>query len=239
MKPPLPLNAWLRLDAADRVLRRLPVRRVLEVGAGEGGIGARLAERYDYVAVEPDRLAYERASERLEGLGEVMLGDTSALNGHREFDVVCAFEVLEHIEDDLSILCQWRERVRPGGWILLSVPAHEQRFAAHDRMVGHFRRYDPYQLASLLVQAGFVCPEVHACSFPLGYALEAARNTIGRLAKPPSTMAEQTAESGRKLQPPAWLGPATRAFTLPFRVLQRPFAQTGWGTGLVAVARRP
>src|SRR3954471_1646437 len=64
--PPLPLNAWMRYDLTELVLRRLPdVRSVLELGAGEGGFAARLARRYDYLGVEPDPHSHARAAERL------------------------------------------------------------------------------------------------------------------------------------------------------------------------------
>jgi hypothetical protein len=52
-------------------------------------------------------------------------------------------------------------------------------------------------------------------------------------------MEEQTAASGRWLQPPEAIGWLTAAVAAPFRLVQRPFAGTRFGTGLVAVARRP
>lgn len=238
-EPALPLNAWLRYDAARRLLRRVEpqVDSVLEVGPGAGAIGVRLARRFRYVGVEPDRESFARARQRLAGLGDVVCGDVSALADGARFDLLCGFEVLEHIEDDAAALREWRGRLRPGGWILLSVPAHERRFGAHDRVVGHYRRYEPAQLARLLEENGFADPIVLSCGFPLGYALEVGRNLIGRLHRPAPSMAEQTAASGRWLQPPPALGWATRLATAPFRLLQRPFARTGLGTGLVALAR--
>ena len=55
---------------------------------------------------------------------------------------MCAFEVLEHIDDDALALKQWREYLRPSGWLLLSVPAHQDQYGAADELVGHYRRYD-------------------------------------------------------------------------------------------------
>ncbi|HTR32688.1 MAG TPA: methyltransferase domain-containing protein [Gaiellaceae bacterium] len=240
--PPLPLNAWLRYDLIDRSLRELPpdVHTVLEIGAGAGAIGARLARRYEYTGIEPDPAAYARAAERL-GAERIVCGDSSALDPASAFDLVCSFEVLEHLEDDRAALLDWRGRLREGGFIALSVPARPNRFGPHDRVVGHYRRYDAHMLARLLEDCGFVDVRVRTCGFPLGYALEAARNLIARLhaRRGGASMAEQTAASGRWLQPPdaiAWL---TAAVAAPFRLLQRPFARTLLGTGLVAVARRP
>lgn len=243
MKPPLPLNAWMRYDLVRLILRSLggQVSSVLEIGTGEGAVAARLAQRYDYVGLEPDPSAYARAVERLEGRGRMLAGDVSALAPGDSFDLVCAFEVLEHIEDDAAALVEWQRRVREGGWLLLSAPAHQRRFGPHDRIVGHYRRYDPDALAELLRATGYADPVVFTCGFPLGYALEVGRNAIGRLAASHGngSMDEQTAASGRWLQPPDWIGWLTAGATAPFRLLQRPFARTALGTGVVALARRP
>ena len=243
--PPLPLNAWLRYDLVRRLLRELgsDVSSVLEVGSGKGAFAARLARRYDYVGVEPDPVAHAHAAERLReaGRGRMVCGEVSALPEEETFDLVCSFEVLEHLEDDAQALAEWGGKLRDGGFILLSVPARPEHFGAHDRIVGHYRRYDAARLRRLLADAGFVDARVLTCGFPLGYALEAARNTIARLARERGdvSMSEQTAASGRWLQPPDGIGWLTAAVTAPFRLLQRPFAQTGLGTGLVALARRP
>ena len=211
----LPLNAWLRYDLIRRSLRGIEARTVLEIGAGAGGIGTRLARRYEYTGLEPDPEAYARAAERI-GRDRVLCSDSSALDPSGAFDLVCSFEVLEHIEDDREALREWRGHIRPGGFIALSVPARPHRFGAHDRAVGHFRRYDARRLEQLLHECGFVDVRVRTCGFPLGYALEVARNLVARLAASRSSgsMAEQTAASGRWLQPPAWLAFFTAA--LPF-----------------------
>lgn len=243
--PPLPLNAWLRFDLVQRVLRTLgqEVTSVLEVGAGAGAVGVRLALDYDYTAVEPDADAFERAASRLQaiGRGEIVLGDVSALAPDAKFDLLCSFEVLEHLEDDVSALTEWRRRVREGGWVLVSAPAHRHRFGPHDRIVGHHRRYDPEDMVQLLEASGFVDPVVLTSGFPFGYALEVGRNAIGRLASTRSaaSMEQQTAASGRWLQPPDGIGWLTAGISAPFRVLQRPFARTRLGTGIVALATAP
>jgi len=238
-RPALPLNAWMRWDHVQRLLPRLDIRTVLEIGAGGGAVAVRLAERYDYLGLEPDAESFARAEARLRALGRgrILPIDTSRLDSGERFDLVCAFEVLEHVEDDLGALREWRAHIRDGGWLLLSMPAHERRFSAHDRVVGHYRRYDPAPTAELLRRAGYSDPVVLTCGFPLGYALEVARNTIGRLHQPAGSMEEQTAASGRWLQPPDQLGWLTAAIAAPFRLLQRPFAHSGFGTGLVVLAQ--
>ncbi len=238
---PLTPNAWLRYDVIQRILPP-GITDVLEVGCGLGALGARLSQRYNYLGVEPDPTSFAVAQRRVSaaGSGEVRNVTLESL-GDERFDLVCAFEVLEHIEDDATALKEWGARLRPGGWLLLSVPAHQRRFGPADEMAGHFRRYDPAAMEALLTSCGFGAIEIRQYGFPLGYLLEAGRNQVGRrrVAAPASgSVAERTAGSGRLLQPSsARLGAAIRLGTAPFRVLQRPFTNTG--TGLVVLARLP
>jgi SAM-dependent methyltransferase len=236
---PLTPNAWLRYDMIQRLLPA-DVTDVLEIGCGQGSLGARLAQRYRYLGLEPDQTSWTVAQRRVSavGPGEVRNVAVGELVDER-FDMVCAFEVLEHIKDDAAALQEWSARLRPGGWLLLSVPAHQHRFAPADKMAGHFRRYDPEALAALLTSQGFTDITIRQYGFPLGYLLEAARNKIGQrrlAASEGQSLAERTAGSGRLLQPSSSkIGAATRWGTAPFRVVQRAFPNTG--TGLVARAR--
>jgi SAM-dependent methyltransferase len=241
--PPLSPNAWLRWDVVSRLLPPAGVD-VLEIGAGQGGYAARLAGRYRYVGLEPDPESYAVAAARVAavgGTGEMRNSDLSALGPDERFDVVCAFEVIEHIEDDVKALAEWTERLRPGGWLILSTPATQDRFGPADVMAGHFRRYDPPVMAERLGQAGLVDIEIVHFGTPLGYLLEAARNAVGRRRNAEvagSPIAERTGGSGRLLQPTSRLqGALTRVGTAPFRLVQRAFPSRG--PGLVVRARRP
>jgi SAM-dependent methyltransferase len=239
--PVLALNAWLRYDCIARALARLPdVDSILEIGPGLGALGARLARRYRYVGLEPSPESCAIARRNIEpGGGTVICGDVTALDAGKLFALVGAFEVIEHIEDDAGSLRLWREHLRPGGWVMLSTPPYQSRFGPLDRVSGHYRRYEPEQMAKLLVETGFADPQISLYGFPLGYVLEAARNLLARTSShDDSTLAEHTAASGRWRQPPNWLAPLTQSATLPFRVIQRPFLQTRLGTGLFALAQR-
>jgi SAM-dependent methyltransferase len=242
--PPLSPNAWLRWDL---VSRRLPADAVdvLEVGCGQGAMGARLAHRYPrYVGLEPDTASYAVAAARIAsigGRGEVRNGDLIALSSDETFDLVCAFEVIEHIEDDRDALSSWIKHLRPGGWLVLSTPADQHRFAAADVMAGHFRRYDPPVMAELLRDIGLTEVEVTRFGAPLGFALEAFRNAVGRRRNAREKgvpIAERTGGSGRLLQPRSRsMAYLTEYGTLPFRLLQRVLPDRG--VGLVAWGRLP
>ena len=240
--PALSLHAWLRYDAIFRQLRRAAgARSVLEIGAGQGAVGVMLAGRYAYTGLEPDPTSFATARARFShaGLGEIVQSDLESLAPAKMFDLVCAFEVLEHLEDDAGALAEWIERVRPGGWLLVSVPSGRDRFGAADRKAGHYRRYDRDDLSRLLATAGLVDSSLITYGFPAGYVLEAGRNVIARRLEAAGTMSARTAASGRWLQPPDWAATATHVLAAPLRLAQRPFSNSRLGTGLVALAGRP
>lgn len=216
------------------------MRSVLEIGAGEGALGVRLASIYDYVGLEPDRAAYAVAERRFAqaGRGVVVNGGLEGLDPTREFDLVCAFEVLEHIADPIAALEAWRSRVARGRWLLLTVPAGEHRFGAADRRVGHYRRYEPDRLEAQLAAAGLSVLCLERFGFSLGYALEFGRNIIASTQQEVS-QTDRSGGSGRWLQPPDCLGWATRAATAPFRRIEAGWHPAGLGTSLLALAKNP
>ena len=217
---------------------------ILEIGCGQGGFGARLARRGAYLGVEPDPTSWATARRRIEPLGgEVRNVSWRELGAGPTYDLVCAFEVLEHVADDGAELASWRAMVAPGGSVLVSMPAWPQRFNAWDARVGHHRRYEPGPTATLLRSAGFSDPEVVVYGWPLGYALEAGRSWIAarRATSHPAeaglSMQSRTAGSGRAFQPPPAVGRLIQLGVSPWVALQR--RRPDRGTGLVAIARRP
>ena len=238
--PPLTANAALRWDALARLLPKR-LGDVLEIGCGQGAMTARLAGRADsLLALEPDPQSFAVAAKRLSGIAEVRNAASDVLPSEARFDTVCAFEVLEHLEDDAAALQQWVERVRPGGMLVLSVPAHSDRMGLCDRLVGHFRRYDIDEMRGALAANGMRNADICLYGGPGGYALEGVREIIARrkLGKDNSDgYAERTASSGRFLQPAqGWQSRIVQAASLPAIAMQRLFPDRG--PGLIAIARR-
>src|ERR1039458_3202880 len=114
--PPLTAHAAMRWSVVEAIVDGLSPATILEIGCGQGGFGARLARRGVYLGVEPDPLSCGTAVRRIAPLGgEVRNVSWSDIEPGRTFDLVCAFEVLEHLDDDQATLEAWRTLISPGG----------------------------------------------------------------------------------------------------------------------------
>jgi SAM-dependent methyltransferase len=237
---PLTPRAALRWPLIKRAMRATRPATTLEIGCGQGAMGARLVGlTASFTAVEPDASSYRIAKERIEPRGgEVANCASDDLPADQVFDMVCAFEVLEHLEDDAGALASWAPRVRVGGHLLLSVPAWQRMFGPWDKAVGHYRRYSPDELADKLRVAGFEPVHIGLYGWPLAFGLEAIRNRVADGSPQlEDSAADQTAHSGRWLQPTKRLSDVVITVGIfPFQVLQRLVRSKG--NGIVSLARR-
>lgn len=238
MRPPLTLNAQLRWDPIRRWVDRLAPASIVEFGVGQGAMGLRLAEGRHYRGVEPDDTSRAIAAAVVPSTGTVSADASDIEAGSVE--MVCAFEVLEHIPDDVAALTEWAALVAPGGHVLLSVPAWNHKMGEWDERVGHLRRYSPEMLREVASAAGLDTVAIESVGFPLGTVLERARNEMAkRRPSAAETADDRTASSARQLQPKPWMGAATIAATAPFRLLQRTITNSSLSTCFVLVARKP
>jgi len=90
--------------------------------------------------------------ERLNARGGFAVpGEIGALPfGDQEFDLVCAFDVIEHVEDDRRVFGEVSRVLKDGGLLILSVPLHREMWTEFDDWVGHARRYEPPDLLALM-----------------------------------------------------------------------------------------
>lgn len=89
--------------------------------------------------------------------GTARTGEITALPfAGATFDLVAAFDVVEHVEDDHRVLAELTRVLKPGGHLLFSVPLHPARWTTFDDCVGHARRYEPAALQEALARHGLV-----------------------------------------------------------------------------------
>jgi SAM-dependent methyltransferase len=142
----------LALEEATR--NGQPTGRVLDAGAGVGGF----LDSLDSVGTQLHHLDSSAAhlqACRGRGHGRGVRADARRLPfAANSFDLVCLFDVLEHLDDDRAALEEVRRVLNPGGRVLIHVPAHPMLFAQNDEVSGHRRRYTRRRLRKLALQAG-------------------------------------------------------------------------------------
>ncbi len=234
----------LRRKAVTRLTRLWEPGRFLEVGAGTGTMTRSFLDR-DFTGVCQDisqETRYTLSSNLAEYGDRIEILDSIEKLPDSSFDYLFAFEVLEHIEDDLNALRAWSEKLKESGALLVSVPAHQKKFSKEDEFVGHVRRYEKPQLEKLLVDAGYDAPTIFSYGFPIGNLsgwLSRTMNLSGG-SRNQLSMHDRSIRSGIERSPVARKSRfLVNRFTIwPFSVLQLAFLTTNLGDGYIAIGRK-
>lgn len=232
-------------------MQKMAPGRVLEIGSASGALLSELAERgYRCTGLETSSGALSLARQVNAGSGVSFQGEADpAWNAC--FDYCFSFEVLEHIEHDGDALAQWTSWLRPGGRMLLSVPAHPRLWNARDVWAGHFRRYRRQELEDKFNRAGLIVEHIECYGFPLANLLEMIVGPVyqRRLKAAGSDnthvdKASQTAQSGieRNADVKMFSVYAKAPGSLVMRAMifaQQFFLKSGFGNGYLVVAKKP
>ncbi len=219
-----------RRKVLRQLLRRIGTpagAKILEVGCGAGGNVPLLREFGDVAALEPDDESRAYASERLDLAIDTGLLPDGLPYAPESFDLVCAFDVVEHVDDDAGSIKALAKLVKPGGAILTTVPAYQWMWSHHDVAHHHKRRYLLPAYRALFDQAGLTV-ETATYFNTLLFPLAAVQRTAKRLLKD---------ESADDAMPPVWLNKAlSGVFSL-----EAPLAAAGglpFGLSIAVIARK-
>ena len=129
--------------------------RALDIGAGDGYFAGRLGAEFPAVAAVT---CFDPGYDNAWLNGQAPRGqrlDFTASRPAGTFDLVLLLDVLEHVADDQGLLREaTASAAMPGGWMLLSAPAHQALFSRHDELLGHQRRYSPDRLRAMAAESG-------------------------------------------------------------------------------------
>jgi SAM-dependent methyltransferase len=131
--------------------------RILEIGSGTGGNLEMLSTFGQVSAFEMDErarlIAMEKTGDRFEILSGVCPTDIPFVDA--KFDLICLFDVLEHIDEDVETLIALKGLLAEGGRVLLTVPAYRWLWSSHDKFLHHKRRYSAVELRNKAMTSGF------------------------------------------------------------------------------------
>ena len=156
---------------------------ILEIGCGTGHNLAMLAQFGRVDALEVDDGARAIAEQRLGR--PVMSAPLPELRGVPEghYDMIGAFDVIEHIADDTAAIASVARRLRPGGKLVVAVPAHQWMWSAHDTVNHHQRRYSKRALRQLIDNSPLKLEAVgyfNSLLFPLAVAQRLGSRLSGK-----------------------------------------------------------
>ena len=215
-------------------LDRLPLpdaARVLDAGCGSGRTLQELVDYGEVSGIELDPDAAEVAAST--GYGEVLVGRLEELPWEDEtFDLITCLDVIEHTPDDRLTLTELRRVCKPGGWLLVTVPAYQALWSLHDVANHHYRRYGRRSLRRAAVETGWRINRV--TSFNSVLLPPAAVVRLAQRRRGPDSDYTPQLELG-----PAWLN---EVLERPLRLEARWLARGGTlpaGLSLLAVLSKP
>lgn len=169
-------------DLIRREVRPPRKARILEIGCGTGHNLEMLAEFGSVDGLEVDSEARSVAEKRHgKEIASAPLPDLEGVKSR--YDLIAALDVIEHIDDDSAALAAIAGRLKPGGKLLMTVPAHQWMWSAHDTANHHKRRYSKKGLKALIHASPLKLDRIgyfNSVLFPLAVAARGLGRLTGR-----------------------------------------------------------
>lgn len=171
---------------ASLIERTIPLpekARILEVGCGTGH-NLQMLEKFGTVdGIEIDDAARAIAEKRLgRAIASSPLPELKGIT-RGYYDLVAALDVVEHVDDDKATIAALASCIKPGGKLLVTVPAHQWMWSAHDELNHHKRRYSKSGLRALIEQSPLQLDKLgyfNSLLFPLAVGARVAARVTGR-----------------------------------------------------------
>jgi len=168
--------------------------RLLEIGSGTGGNLEMLSEFGSVVGIEMCQEAISFASKLpvvREARAQLVQGRCPEALDRIEgsFDLICMFDVLEHIDADSQVLHDLSRLLAPGGRIMVTVPAYDWLWSEHDERLHHCRRYTKASLNDAFDRAGLNVTKLSHFNTLL-FPLAVAERILCKVTRRESTSAE-------------------------------------------------
>lgn len=234
----------LRESCVADVTTTWPAGRFIEMGAGTGHMTRIYLDRGFTGAchdIGHDSRQIMRRNLADAGKKILVVDELDELDA-ASFDYLFAFEVLEHVEDDMTTLRSWMHYLKPGGRIVLSVPAHARKFGKSDELVGHVRRYEKRALVALLSEAGAADINIVNYGYPVTELTRWFSNQLIRNDRSYDSLTQEQRSISSAQRKPAiintMLSLLNGSFFIPFAALQRLFYSCDLGDGYVAWATK-
>jgi len=216
----------------------------LETGAGTGKMTQLFLDRgFHGACYELGQRSREMLRQNLLTEGDrIRVVDDLAELSPESFDYLFSFEVLEHIENDESVLAEWTRHLKRGGRLLISVPSHMHKYGKSDEIVGHVRRYEKTGLTAMLERCGYSDIQIASYGFPLTEITRRVSNWLVRNEKAHEGLSMEQRSTQSSYRRPGVIDRAVALFggglTWPFCFIQRLFYRTDLGDGYVVYARK-
>ena len=167
----------------ERYARPPKGANLLEVGCGTGHNLPMLAGFGSVEAIEIDEQARTIAEKRLgRPVHGSRLPELPGIPEHH-YDLIGAFDVVEHVDDDVAAITSLAKRLRPGGKLVITVPAHQWMWSAHDVVNHHQRRYSKAGLKALINDSSLRLEKIgylNSLLFPLAVGARFAGKLAGK-----------------------------------------------------------